>query len=119
MRGVDGNIPLGSGVQIKELNEVNERKDVDSISTGGYTTWALNNYGLSVINTTGITKLGVALGFDITNTTYTGGAGTSDFVAFHTAENASGTTKAPKLIVSYIPAGAVSATTAIFFGAPF
>lgn len=114
--GTDNNIPLGATVAMKEMHDSSQRKDIDSISTTGYTEWTLNATGVARLSA-GIVKFGAAQGFDVENVTYAGANGTNESVSFHSADNASGLAQAPRLTVTYTQGGVLK--TAIFFGVNF
>ena len=78
--------------------DVGERKDIGAISTSAYLPFNLNSTGISWINKTGYTKLGVREGHDILNSTYAGGTNTYNAVNVNMASSAA---NKPQLIINY------------------
>jgi len=77
---------------------------LSTITTTGDKDFSLNSSGLSHINKTGITQLGLRLGWD-TGGSFTGtwAASTSSGCAWRSADNAGGAATAPRLIVEFEP----------------
>jgi hypothetical protein len=75
-----------------------------SHSAEAYTDWALNATGLGNISKTGITKFGLAYAPDIDADQGTWASDVFTDLQFYSADNASGTSKAPKLAVTYTAA---------------
>jgi hypothetical protein len=69
-----------------------------------YSDITINASGLAAINKTGVTKLGARIEWDI-NASFTGtwGSTLANVLQVASAENASGTAKAPKLTVTFTP----------------
>lgn len=81
-----------------------DRKDYSSIAAVGvYNDWTLDATGLSIINTTGYTLLGMREGHDILNSAIVGGVNADNQCRFYTSEQAS-TTDDPYMIVDYTAA---------------
>jgi hypothetical protein len=72
-------------------------EDVDSTGTV-YTDFTLNTTGLALVSKTGVTKLGFREGHDVENEQIANN--TSDYVWFYPSDQ-TGTTKDPKLVVTY------------------
>jgi len=72
-------------------------------STSGYNDFVLNATGEAAIDVTGISKFGTKGGYDISGSVPPATAAPPDdiYMRFHSAENTSGTTQAPKLVVQH------------------
>ena len=77
--------------------------DISGISTGTYTDWTLNATGLTWIDKTGITKLGLREGHDATDTPIASISNSGNEINASPAE-VSGTTEDPKLVVVHAAA---------------
>lgn len=76
---------------------------VSNLSTGQYNAFSFNSSGKSYINVTGITRIGLRLGWDTVDYfggTWSAGAGTA--ASFYSADNAD-LTNDPKLVITYTP----------------
>lgn len=74
--------------------------DIGSISTEAYQAFAFNATGIAAISLTGVTQIGVRTVNDCTNTAPTG----LDQMTIYMADN-TGTTKDPKLVITYTAGG--------------
>jgi hypothetical protein len=82
--------------------ELSSRVDYSSLAAvGSYQSWALNATGLTVINKTGPTLLGLREGHDLINSAYAGANNTSNQVRFYTSEQA-GTGDDPYLEITHV-----------------
>jgi hypothetical protein len=70
--------------------------NISSWTTAGYNDFPLNSTGLSNINKTGVTKLGLRVALDVSNTSPTG----ADYQYAFMSEN-NGHDKDPKLVITY------------------
>ncbi len=82
-----------------------ERKDISSVTTGGYLTFTLNATGRGFVSKTSATLLGLREGHDVRDSAFTGAANLYDALQFRTGEFA-GTTSDPILEVTYSTPGA-------------
>ncbi len=86
-----------------------DRFDYSSIAAVGvYNDWTLNATGLSIINTTGYTLIGLREGHDVLDSAIVGGVNADVQCRFYTSEQA-GTGDDPYLLVDYTPPGDVVA----------
>lgn len=100
VKGTDGNFPLNSTLDIQEMHDAAQRKDIGTLTAGQYYVWTLNATGIGNINKSGTTKLGAAEGHDVLDNDYAGGSGTNNLFNIYCAEQA-GTDKDPYLTVTY------------------
>ena len=88
------------GDAVDNPTEGSTRKDLGTLTTSEqYYNWTLNSTGLRWVNVTGNTLLGVREGHDCVDSPIANG--TSDAFTFYSSEE-SGTSKDPKLVVTYI-----------------
>src|SRR3989344_2321566 len=80
-----------------------DQKDISTdFSAGSYANWTANASGLSAVDKTGFTLVGLREGHDIEDNQYEGGNNTSNQVRFSTSEETS-TTQDPMLEVTHAP----------------
>lgn len=63
--------------------DISERKDISNVSVGQYLSFSLNNTGISWINETGWTKLGLREGHDVLNLAYVSSNSTANSIDAH------------------------------------
>lgn len=73
---------------------------ISALSINQYNDWTLNSAGLAAISKTGVTSLGLRLAGDIDNAEPSWLSNTNSRINGNYAENASGTARAPKLVVT-------------------
>lgn len=94
-------IEIGSITNPTEGIDSGERKPVSGFSTSGYTDFTLNSTGRGWISKTGVSKFGVREGDDTQASAFVGlGSEQNNIVEVYTA-NETGTSKDPKLVVTY------------------
>lgn len=80
--------------------DISQRKDITSVTTGQYLVFNLNSTGLSWINKSGDTKLGLREGHDVLDHAYAGAANTFNELLIRSSEY-TGTANDPYLEVTY------------------
>lgn len=81
------------------------RIDYTGLATSAYTTWTLNATGLTWINPTGYTLIGLREGHDAINSAFAGANNTNDGIQINTSEQ-TGTANDPYMTITYTAAPA-------------
>ena len=103
----DGTTPLDGSKVMKELCDTGERRSF-SVTTTGMNDYVLNTGGIAVINKTGYSKLGLAIGKDILNNAPSGGSYKLEGLQYR-GVGYSGTSSDPKLVIEHSAGGGATA----------
>lgn len=112
IKGVDGNFPLSSGVDMQEQSSTIDLGSI-VVDSSTYNNFTLNSNGISNISKTGFTNLGLVEGHDSLNNDLSDSTSGNHFTVLF-ADNTD-TTVDPKLVVEHTESNvAPSAATSLF-----